>query len=669
MESADEGTATGTETGAEAESKVAAISGGPLAWDASVGPIDLLAGADAEPIILDWYNLGEPDLLVSALGGPKGRSVRVYRPISPIGNFPATYDEGEPIEALTGLRLLCPIPNGRISRFDLVAMAPEGLVLLANQGDAARPQFGPRESLGLPADLGIGAGRVTQMVPVDWDGDGRIDLLIGFDDLEGYWPDSQVPPQQQIGFNRNAGHPGYDRDGHWRGKPAKGKVLWLQNQGEPGSPRFEVQDPVTTEAGELGIAHRPAALMVSWGASRATELLVTDALGEVRLFRNFGGQTPPVLLEPRPLRMGVESLRLPDDRTTLSTADIDRDRKAELIFGTADGRVFAVHSGSARDSALISEPFRQENRKVRLGGSAVISVADLDADGGLDLVYGDASGRLHWVKDLGIPGDHRYASPEELESAGDRFRLDPGPDGRLLGPIAPILGYACPTLIDWKGNGRPDLIVNGAGGEVIFLRNSGSAREPRFDIVETLRCQGAPLITPPRVRMAAADWDGNGQIDLIGLDLQGFLCVYPREGPLEVGAPIPLVDRLGRLVRLDGAFGRNGLCALWAGDWTGSGRVDLLVGLPMGNRFVVPALTGDPLTDLDALPTVLLLENVGRGVLVPRPIFHDDGRPVRLGYDGCSPCGVDWAGDGTIDLLVGADDGTVLHIPRSQLRW
>ncbi|CAN5846067.1 hypothetical protein BH23PLA1_BH23PLA1_01120 [soil metagenome] len=673
MESADAGTATGTETetrtGAETESKVKAISGGPLPWDDSVGPVPLVAGADAEPVVLDWFGRGEPDLLVSAIGGPKGRIVRIYRQTSPIGDFPGTYDEGEPIEALAGLRQFCAIPNGRNSRFDLVAIAPGGLVLLPNQGDADRPRFGPAESLGLPADLGIGPGRVAQMVSIDWDGDGLIDLLVGFDDLEGYWPDQEIPTTQQLGFNRNAGHPGYDRDGRWRGQPARGKVVWLKNLGQVGSPRFELQDPVATEAGPLGLAHRPAALMLSWGPSRAAELLVTDALGEVCLFRNFGGQTPPVLLEPRPLRMGVEPLRLPDDHTTLSAADIDRDRRIELIFGTAEGRVFAVHSGTGRDDALISEPLLQESRTLRLGGSAMVSVADLDADGGLDLVHGDATGRLYWTRDLGGPGDHRYAAPVELESAGERFRLDPGPDGRLLGPIAPALGFACPTLIDWKGNGRPDLIVNGAGGEVIFLRNSGSAREPRYDIVETVRCQGAPLITPPRVRLAAADWDGNGQVDLIGLDLQGFLCVFPREGMLEVGAPIPLVDRLGRLIRLDGAFGRNGLCALWAGDWTGSGRLDLLVGLPLGNRFVVPALTGEPLTDLDALPTVLLLENIGRGVLVPRPLRFEDGRPVVVGYDGCSPCGIDWAGDGTLDLLVGADDGTVLHVPRSLLRW
>jgi hypothetical protein len=188
-------------------------------------------------------------------------------------------------------------------------------------------------------------------------------------------------------------------------------------------------------------------------------------------------------------------------------------------------------------------------------------------------------------------------------------------------------------------------------------------------VPKPLRAGGGPLILPPRVRPAAVDWSGAGGLDLIGLDLQGFLCVYPRTGPLELDAPIPLADRLGRLIRLDGAFGQAGRCALWAGPWTGSGRIDLLIGLPRGSRHVVAGLTGRPWHDPDGLPTVLLLENAGHGLLIPRPVRHADGRPLVVGAGGCSPGGVDWSGRGTLDLLVGADDGQVHRFRREDLRW
>jgi hypothetical protein len=398
-------------------------------------------------------------------------------------------------------------------------------------------------------------------------------------------------------------------------------------------------------------------------------LLVTDARETVRLYRNFGGQRPPVLMEPRTLQSGHGPLLLPDDRTAVVAADLDGDRRVELVYGTSDGRVFAVHSGSSRDHAKAPAPILHEDLNLWLGGRAVVAAADLDGDGDLDLVVGDAPGRLHLFQDLGGGSDHRYAAPVGLEAGGVPFRLDPGPDGMRDGPVAPRLGHACPTIADWTGNGRLDLVVGGAGGEILFLRNNGGHDSPRFDSPVPLRCEGAPLITPPRVRPAVADWNGDGQADLIALDLQGRRCVYPRTKPFEVGLPVPLVDCLGRTLRLDGGFGQSGGCALWAGPWTGTGRPDLLVGLPRGNRHVIPALTGLPLGDPDDLPTVLLLENLGHNVLVARPLRYRDGRPVVAGTEGCSPVGVEARSKETLDLLIGRDDGGVDLIVREDLQW
>jgi hypothetical protein len=643
-----------------------------LPLDPAAGLTPLLAGAGAEPVALDWSGTGRLDLLVSAESGPQGRTVRLFRQLPPSGDRPARFEEGERIDGLEDLRGLCPLPNGKPSRFDLAALAPEGLVLIANEGTADAPRFdGPRRLLGIAADLGVGPGRIAQIVADDWDGDGTMDLLIGFDDLSDYWPAdlAALPVHQRAGFNQVGGHPAYDRAGKWRGREARGRLFWLRNVGQPGEPRFEPPEEITAEAGRVAIGPHPAPLAVAWGAARGVELLVADDAGTVRLHRNFGGQRPPVLLEPRPLRSGDEPLGLPEDRTTVTTADLDGDGRAELIVGAADGRVFVIRSGRARDEALSPEPLRAEGHALRFGGGAVAAVADLDGDGDLDLIVGDISGRLWLAEDVGGVGDHRYRAPVELEAGGLPFRLDPGPDGRFEGPITPPLGHAAPAIADWDGNGRPDLIVAGAGGEVLFFHHNGGPTQPRFERPAPVRCAGGPLVLPPCVRPAAVDWLGSGQLDLIALDLQGFLSVYARTGANEVAAPKPLTDRLGRFLRLDGAFGQSGRCTLWAGPWTGSGRTDVLVGLPRGSRHVVASVAGLPLDEADALPTVLLLEQDERGRMIPRPVFRADGRPVVVGHAGCSPCGVDWSGDGTLDLLVGADDGRVIVLRRDALRW
>ena len=78
---------------------------------------------------------------------------------------------------------------------------------------------------------------------------------------------------------------------------------------------------------------------------------------------------------------------------------------------------------------------------------------------------------------------------------------------------------------------------------------------------------------------------------------------------------------------------------------------------------------GMPLVDATDLPTVLLLENIGRGTVVPRPMRFRDGRPVAIGQEGCSPQGVRRSGRDLPDLLVGGDDGTLTWIVRDELCW
>jgi len=657
--------------GTESESVVEAQPAPDLAWDASVTEVALERGWDAEPCLVDWDGSGRLDLLVTCGGGHRRRTAWLYRRVSEIGSgrLPI-FDEGTRIPALDDLRCLCPLPNERASRFELVALSEDGLVHLPNDGNRCEPAFGRVVPLGLDAELGFGPCQVVQLAAFDWDQDGRTDLLVGLNDLEDYWPEgNRLPRWQQVGLNQRGGHPGYDLRGLWRGRPPMGRIAWLRNVGRPGEPRFEPQADICGEHGPLDLDLHPAPLAVAWVARGAAELLVSDRRGLLRIYRNFGGQFPPVLMEPRTLQHSGAHVVLPDDRTTMAVGDLDGDQRSELVFGTAGGRVFAVRGGANRNEARAPEALRQRPGAVILGGHAAVRAADLDADGDLDLVYGDALGRLHYVEDLGSGDDHRYAPPVTLEGGGLPLRIEPGPDGMMLGPVGHGLGFARPTVADWLDHGRPDLIVSGAGGDVFLLPNDGAPTQPRFGRPHVMECDGQPLILAPRVQPAVACWTDPENLDLIGLNLQGFLCVYPRLGPHEVGRPVPICDRLGRTIRLDGGFAMAGRVSIWAGPWTRENQIDLLIGIARGNRHVIPGVTGTPLDRLRTLPTVLLLERLGPGAVAPRPMRYRGGEPVLIGQEGCCPQGVPRSGRPFPDLLVGSDDGTLHWILREELCW
>ena len=69
---------------------------------------------------------------------------------------------------------------------------------------------------------------------------------------------------------------------------------------------------------------------------------------------------------------------------------------------------------------------------------------------------------------------------------------------------------------------------------------------------------------------------------------------------------------------------------------------------------------------------VFLLENAGTNetprFAAPRP-FLFRGEPIALGMHACAPEALSWTGRPDLDLLVGAEDGTLLWFRRDDLSW
>ncbi len=193
-----------------------------------------------------------------------------------------------------------------------------------------------------------------------------------------------------------------------------------------------------------------------------------------------------------------------------------------------------------------------------------------------------------------------------------------------------------PQLVDLDGDGLDDVLsCTGNGGIILFRRQ----KDGTFAEGEGLkRADGQEIVGSPGASVHAADWDGDGDLDLaVSIPRQGA-CLLRNTGSRrrpQYGEPEPLK------AEDDLTFSRWGNDAPFMADWDGDGLADLLLGGGDGSVTFYRR---------KCAPDDLSLET-GRS-LVP-PAFHDEqqtgpepGRNARL-------CVCDFNGDGRLDLLVG----------------
>ncbi len=172
-------------------------------------------------------------------------------------------------------------------------------------------------------------------------------------------------------------------------------------------------------------------------------------------------------------------------------ADLDGDGRLDMITGTWRDRVRWYRNTatagppiwSVADSALVT---------LTRGSNATPAFADLDGDGDLDLIAGEASGELNLYRNTGT----RAAPSFELVS--DTFQqIDVG-------------RRSTPVLADVDGDGRTDLLVGSEAGGVQLWRRAGPPADFRF-VHDTTFTVGTYDLSAP----AVGDLDGNGTQDLL----------------------------------------------------------------------------------------------------------------------------------------------------------
>ncbi len=194
---------------------------------------------------------------------------------------------------------------------------------------------------------------------------------------------------------------------------------------------------------------------------------------------------------------------------------------------------------------------------------------DLNGDGHLDLISGSYTGEIY-VFD-GVPSEG--ASPRF-----ERGRYLMASDGEPL----KVASSVTPETLDMDADGDLDLVIGTRSSGVFVIWNRGSDADPVWDPKKTaLETSEGKRIKGSNAHHA--DWDGDGDLDLVVGSERGGANWYPNisDGSVPVYGPVQiLVERAKYEERSedDGPEGPGLRTKLHVTDWNGDGQLDLLMG-------------------------------------------------------------------------------------------
>jgi hypothetical protein len=199
--------------------------------------------------------------------------------------------------------------------------------------------------------------------------------------------------------------------------------------------------------------------------------------------------------------------------------------------------------------------------------------------------------------------------------------------------------------VDLNGDGQADVISGSWPGEIYFFQRRDDGK---FAAAETLKHRdGTPIKVGSASAVFAHDWNGNGRLDLVIGDIEGSVWLVSNEGDAKqpVWGEAKKLAAGGDDIRVSG-----GDAGPFVADWNGDGKADLVVGCGDGS-VVWYRNIGEP-----GQPKLEAAKE-----LVPAGSYSEGGKPGTR----AKVCVVDYNGDGQLDLLVG--DFGVSTSPRDDL--